>query len=99
MIDGERLLKAREVAEMLDVSVATVLDHFEAGDLPGFRLYGRRGGPVRFRPSDIEATLASWRHGRLSPSDNKGPGGGGTPRTRGTGGDSSDAGRILRLTS
>jgi len=38
-----------------------VLDWFEAGDLPGFRLRGRRGAPLRFRWSEIEATLEGWR--------------------------------------
>jgi predicted DNA-binding transcriptional regulator AlpA len=57
----ERLLTAREVAERLSLSPATVLDRFEAGDLPGFKLYGRRGGPVRFRWSEIEAALEGWR--------------------------------------
>jgi predicted DNA-binding transcriptional regulator AlpA len=57
----ERLLTAREVAERLSLSPATVLDRFEAGDLPGFKLYGRRRGPVRFRWSEIEAALEGWR--------------------------------------
>ena len=53
----ERLLKARDVAELLGLEVATVVDRFQAGDLPGFRLYGRKGGPLRFRASEIEAWL------------------------------------------
>ena len=53
----EPLLKAREVARLLGLEMGTVLDHFEAGELPGFRLWGRRGGPVRFRRSDVEAWL------------------------------------------
>ena len=60
---GERLLKVVEVAEMLDVSPRTVFDRFERGDLPGFRLWGRKGGPVRFRLSEIEETLDNWRVG------------------------------------
>jgi excisionase family DNA binding protein len=56
---GERLLKTRDVAELLGLEMGTVLDHFEAGDLPGFRLYGRKGGPVRFRLSEIEEWLES----------------------------------------
>lgn len=58
---SDRLLTARELAELLGLSPATVLDRFERGDLPGFRLFGRKGGPVRFRLSEIEATLESWR--------------------------------------
>ena len=45
----ERLLTARELADLLGLSPATVLDRFERGDLPGFRLFGRKGGSVRFR--------------------------------------------------
>jgi hypothetical protein len=57
---AERLLCAREVAEILGLSVKTVLARFERGDLPGFRLYGRVGAPVRFRASELEATIAGW---------------------------------------
>ena len=57
---GERLLTAREVAELLGLSVKTVLARFERGDLPGFRLYGRVGAPVRFRESAIAALIANW---------------------------------------
>jgi hypothetical protein len=52
---SERLLTARELGELLGLSTTTVLDRFEAGDLPGFRLFagvdrrGRPTGPVRFR--------------------------------------------------
>jgi excisionase family DNA binding protein len=56
----ERLLTAAEVAELLGVTPGTVLDRWERGDLPGFRLWGRKGGPVRFRLDEIEALLASW---------------------------------------
>ena len=59
----ERLLTARELADVLGLSAATVLDRFEAGDLPGFRLFGRKGGPVRFRESEVLATLEGWRIG------------------------------------
>jgi excisionase family DNA binding protein len=57
----ERLLTAAELAELLGLSPATVLDRWERGDLPGYRLFGRKGGPVRFRLSEIETTLQSWR--------------------------------------
>jgi predicted DNA-binding transcriptional regulator AlpA len=57
----ERLLTARELGELLGLSTATVLDRFQHGDLPGFRLFGRKGGPVRFRLSEIEALLVGWR--------------------------------------
>ena len=60
---SDRLLTASEVAEYLGLSTATVLDRWEAGDLPGFRLFGRKGGPVRFRLSEVEAVLEDWRRG------------------------------------
>lgn len=66
----EHLLTARQLGEYLGLSAATILDRFEAGDLPGFRLFGRKGGPVRFRLSEIEASLADWHV-------NGGPGAGG----------------------
>jgi predicted DNA-binding transcriptional regulator AlpA len=72
----ERLLCAREVAELLGLSPATVLDRFEAGDLPGFKLYGKRSGPVRFRWSEIETALETWRGadapGREAPTTRTG---------------------------
>lgn len=58
---SERLLNAVQTAELLGLSPSTVLDRFERGDLPGFRLFGRKGGPVRFRRSEIEAQLERWR--------------------------------------
>ena len=58
---SERLLTARELGEQLGLSASTVLDRFERGDLPGFRLFGKKGGPVRFRLSEIEAALSNWK--------------------------------------
>ena len=66
---SDRLLTASELGELLGLSTATVLDRFEAGDLPGFRLFakvdrrGRPSGPVRFRLSEVEAVLEGWRVG------------------------------------
>jgi excisionase family DNA binding protein len=57
---GEGLLTARELAEYLRLSPATVLDWFEAGRLPGFKLNGRA---VRFRLSEVEAWLEENRRG------------------------------------
>jgi excisionase family DNA binding protein len=62
-VSAERLLTARELAELLGLSAGTVLDWFERGDLPGFRLLGRKGGPVRFRESEVLAELERWRVG------------------------------------
>jgi excisionase family DNA binding protein len=59
----EPLLTTRELGEYLGLSAGTVLDRWEAGDLPGFRLFGRKGGPVRFRLSEVEAELEAWRCG------------------------------------
>ncbi len=57
---GERLLTAREVADALGATPRWVLDHWAAGELPGFRLTGRM---VRFRASEIEAWLESRHRG------------------------------------
>jgi hypothetical protein len=57
------MLSARQLGEMLRLSTATVLDWFEADRLPGFRLGGRKGGPVRFRLAEVEAVLEDWRVG------------------------------------
>ena len=59
----EPLLTARELGELLGLSMGTVLDWWERGDLPGFRLGGRKGGPVRFRESEVMAMLETWRGG------------------------------------
>jgi hypothetical protein len=58
---SDRLLTAVELGELLGLSPSTVLDRFERGDLPGFRLFGRKGGPVRFRLLEIESCLDAWR--------------------------------------
>jgi excisionase family DNA binding protein len=58
---SERLLTARELGELLGLTAGTVLDRFERGDLPGYRLFGRKGGPVRFRVDEIERWLVSCR--------------------------------------
>jgi excisionase family DNA binding protein len=65
---SEPLLNARQLGELLGLSTATVLDWFEADRLPGFRLGGRKGGPVRFRRSEVEAVLEGWRVGPSIPS-------------------------------
>lgn len=66
-MNGEPLLKARDVAELLGLELATVVERFQRGDLPGFRLYGNRpGSPLRFRLSEIEA----WLENDCRPDDN-----------------------------
>jgi excisionase family DNA binding protein len=93
---SEALLKARDVAELLGLEVGTVLDYFERGELPGFRIGGRVGRPVRFRLSEIEAWLeTSCRVGIIPPTTENAP----ATRKRpgaGTGGMSSHARRSLR---
>jgi len=81
---SERLLTAAELGELLGLSPSTVLDRFQAGDLPGFRLFGKKGGPVRFRLSEIEAALACWRVGDplRCGQVQKCPGDASTPRGR-----------------
>jgi excisionase family DNA binding protein len=59
---SERLLTTRELAEVLGFAPATIVDWFEAGKLPGFRV----GGRLRFRASEVEAWL----------EENRGPRGG-----------------------
>jgi hypothetical protein len=46
---------------LFQLSTDTVLDWFEDGKLPGYRLGGKKGGPVRFRVSEIEHLLEGWR--------------------------------------
>ncbi len=61
----DRLLTARELAEYLGLSTATVLDWFEAGRLPGFKL----GRVVRFRAREVDAWLEASRCGpRQAPA-------------------------------
>jgi excisionase family DNA binding protein len=54
----EALLTAADVAPLLGWSTATVLDKWEAGELPGFRL---PSGAVRFRASELERWVQQYR--------------------------------------
>jgi excisionase family DNA binding protein len=60
----ESLLTTQEVAALLNVKASWVLDQWQAGKLPGFRL-GVTGGPVRFRRHEILTWLESRRRGPL----------------------------------
>jgi excisionase family DNA binding protein len=51
----EPLLTARDVAELVDVHVETVLRWVRQGLIPAVRL---PGGAIRFRPEELEAWLA-----------------------------------------
>jgi len=59
----ERLVTARELGEILSLAPGTVLDKWERGELPGYRI----GRAVRFDPDEI---LALTRRGprALGPS-------------------------------
>ena len=48
----DRLLTAREVAELLGVSTETVLRWARRGELPAIRL---PGGAIRFREDELDA--------------------------------------------
>ncbi len=57
----ERLLTARELADVLGMAPATVLDWHEAGRIPSFKI----GTAVRFRASEVEAWLDGCRRGPI----------------------------------
>ena len=50
----ERLLTARELAELLGFQAGTIVDWAEAGKIPSYKL----GGRLRFRESDVVEWLA-----------------------------------------
>lgn len=58
----ERLLTARELAELLGFAAGTIVDWAEAGKVPAFKV----GGRLRFRLSEVEAWLEAQR---CSPAD------------------------------
>lgn len=53
----ERLLTARELAELLGFAAGTVVDWAEAGRVPCFKV----GGRLRFRESEVLAWLEARR--------------------------------------
>jgi excisionase family DNA binding protein len=55
----ERLLTARELAELLGFAPATIVDWAEARKIPSFKL----GGRLRFRLSEVEVWLEEQRGG------------------------------------
>ncbi len=57
-MESDRLLTAREVAELLGLSIQSILRRWRAGDLPGFRL---GSNVLRFRRSEIDAWLEDHR--------------------------------------
>lgn len=61
--DPEPLVTANFIADVLGVRPDTVLDWFEDGRLPGFKV----GRAVRFRWSEIEEWLTACRRGPDRP--------------------------------
>jgi excisionase family DNA binding protein len=55
----ERLLTARELAELLGFQAGTIVDWAEAGTVPAFKI----GGRLRFRESEVLAWLEEHRRG------------------------------------
>lgn len=62
---SDRLLRAREIADVLGVSTETVLRWNRRGELPGFRL---PSGALRFRSDEFDAWL---RARATAPSVNR----------------------------
>ena len=58
----ERLLTARELADVLGFSPSTIVDWAERGEVPAFKL----GGRLRFRLSEVWAWLEERRLGTVA---------------------------------
>lgn len=56
---SEPLRTVAEIAELLGFTAGTILDWFESGRLPGFKV----GRAVRFRESEVLAWLEAQRMG------------------------------------
>jgi len=59
---SERLVTARELGELLGLAPGTVLDKWERGELPGFKI----GRAVRFDPEEILALTRRERRPALA---------------------------------
>lgn len=59
----ERLLTAREAAGILGIATGTLLDWWEIGRVPGFKLGNGKAAPVRFRASELEAWIQEGHRG------------------------------------
>ena len=55
----ERLLTARQLAEILGFAPGTIVDWAEAGKVPSYRI----GGRLRFRADEVETWLEEHRRG------------------------------------
>jgi excisionase family DNA binding protein len=60
---NDRLLTARELAELLGFTAGTIVDWAEAGKVPFFKV----GGRLRFRESEVLAWLEEQRRGPRQP--------------------------------
>jgi excisionase family DNA binding protein len=72
---SDRLLTARQLAEMLDVSSETVLRWRRRGEIEAIRL---PGGQLRFRQDAVDERLAAWTmrpgaRGEASPTPSTHP--------------------------
>lgn len=63
---SERFVTARVVAEHLEMSIDFVLDKYQEGRLPGYKL----GRAVRFKMSEVEAAIEA---GALDPKRGNDP--------------------------
>jgi excisionase family DNA binding protein len=63
MSGQDELLTTREVADLLGMSMSWVLKHWQAGNLPGYKLGAGASSPIRFKRSEIEAWLDEHRQG------------------------------------
>jgi predicted DNA-binding transcriptional regulator AlpA len=59
-VTEDRLLTARQVADKLGLSPASVLRRWRSGELPGYRL---ASNVLRFDPADLDTYLAERRRG------------------------------------
>lgn len=55
----EQMLTASQLAEVLGFQPGTIVDWFERGELPGYRI----GGRLRFRESEVVEWLEQRRQG------------------------------------
>ncbi len=62
---SEPLLTARQIAELLGFSPATIVDWAESGKIPHFKI----GRALRFRESEVVGDWLEARH--VTPSDTK----------------------------
>lgn len=62
----ERLVTARELGDLLDLALGTILDKWERGELPGYKI----GRAVRFDPDEILTLTRREAPAGTTPSRN-----------------------------